>query len=84
MAWVRAQVRSCEICGRESGTAAGFLQVLQFPLPITVPAAPHSSSKANTIGQIAVQVPSGLSLTPPQGNVTMTYITQKHTVLHVM
>jgi hypothetical protein len=38
-AWVRAQVRSCGICG------ARFLGVLHFPLPILIPAtAPHSSS----------------------------------------
>jgi hypothetical protein len=40
---VRAQVRSCGICGGQSGTGAGFL--LRFPLPIlNPPSAPHSSS----------------------------------------
>jgi hypothetical protein len=42
---VRAQVRSCRICGERSGTGAGFLPVLRFPLPILIlPTAPHSSS----------------------------------------
>jgi hypothetical protein len=42
---VRAQVRSCEICGGQSGTGAGFLQVLRFLLPIFIPPTdPHSSS----------------------------------------
>jgi hypothetical protein len=34
---VRAQVRSCGICGGLSGIGAGFLRVLQFPLPILIP-----------------------------------------------
>jgi hypothetical protein len=33
---VRTQVRSCEIYGGKSGTEAGFLRVLQFPLPILI------------------------------------------------
>jgi hypothetical protein len=42
---VRAQVRSCGICGGHSGAQAVFLRVLQFPLPILIPpTAPHSSS----------------------------------------
>jgi hypothetical protein len=44
-ALVRAQVRSCGICVWRSGTEAGFLLVLQFPLPILIsPTAPHSLS----------------------------------------
>jgi hypothetical protein len=35
-------VRSCGICGGQSGTGAGFLQVLRFPLPIII--APNSPS----------------------------------------
>jgi hypothetical protein len=34
---VRARVRSCGICGGQSGTGAGFLRVLQFPLPVHIP-----------------------------------------------
>jgi hypothetical protein len=42
---VRAQVRSCGIRGGQSDIVAGFLQVLQYPLPILIPpTAPHSSS----------------------------------------
>jgi hypothetical protein len=42
---VRAQVKSCEICGGQSGIRADFLRVLRFPLPILIqPTAPHSSS----------------------------------------
>jgi hypothetical protein len=40
-----ARVRSCGICGGQSGTGAGFLLVLRFPLPILItPTDPHSSS----------------------------------------
>jgi hypothetical protein len=63
---VRAQVRSCGICGGQSGGGAGFLRVLRFPLRILIPpTAPHSSG-SGTIGQLVADVPSGLSLTPPQ------------------
>jgi hypothetical protein len=40
----RAQGRSCGICGEQSGTGAGFLQVLRFPLPILIPPNATSSS----------------------------------------
>jgi hypothetical protein len=39
---VRAQFRSCWISSGKSGTGAGFLLVLYFPLPILIPPiAPH-------------------------------------------
>jgi hypothetical protein len=41
----RDLVRSCGICSGQSVTGAGFLRVLQFPLPIFIPpTAPHSLS----------------------------------------
>jgi hypothetical protein len=54
---VRARVWSCELCGGQSGTGAGFLRVLRFPTPIFIPPiAPQSP--------VVAAVPSGLSLTP--------------------
>jgi hypothetical protein len=42
---LRAQVKSCGICGERSGTEVCFLRVLRFPLPILIPpTAPHLSS----------------------------------------
>jgi hypothetical protein len=42
---VRARVRSCGICGGQSGIGAGFLRVLLFSLPIRIPPiAPQSPS----------------------------------------
>jgi hypothetical protein len=46
---VRAQVRSCGICGGQSSTGADFLQVLRFPLPILIPYS--SSTEDGTKGQ---------------------------------
>jgi hypothetical protein len=66
---VRCQVTSCRICGGQSVTGADFLPVLRFTLPILIPpTVPRSlsSSGAGTIGQLVADVPSGLSLTPPQ------------------
>jgi hypothetical protein len=41
----RAKVRSCGICGWQSGNGASFLRVFRFPLPILIPpTAQHSSS----------------------------------------
>jgi hypothetical protein len=61
----RAQVRSCGICGGQSGSAAAFLLVLRFPVPILIPPdAPHSSSGAGTVIQLVADVRSRLSLTP--------------------
>jgi hypothetical protein len=41
---VLSQVKSCGICGGQSGAVVGFLRVFRFHLPIlTPPTAPHSS-----------------------------------------
>jgi hypothetical protein len=72
---VLSQVKSCGICGGQSGVGVGFLRVLRFPLPILIPStAPQSSSGAGTIGKIVAYVPNGLSLTPPQGTKKLNYI----------
>jgi hypothetical protein len=46
---VQGRVMLCRICDRQSGSGAGFLQVLRFPLPVIPPTAPHSSSVAGII-----------------------------------
>jgi hypothetical protein len=72
VARVRAQVKLGAICGRQSGTGVGFLRVLRFSLPVLIPRiARHSSSSSlfsgsGTTGQTVTDVPSGLSLSPPQ------------------
>jgi hypothetical protein len=35
---------ACRFCGGQSGTGAGFLRVLRFPLPIIPPISPSSQS----------------------------------------
>jgi hypothetical protein len=40
-AWVRIRA-ACGVCGDQSGTGAGFLRVLWFPLPIIPPISPSS------------------------------------------
>jgi hypothetical protein len=64
----RSQVKSCGICGGQIGVGTGFPRVLRFPLtiPPTAPQSSSISSRAGTIRQLVADVPSGLSLTPPQ------------------
>jgi hypothetical protein len=64
---VRAQARSCGICGGQSVTGAGFPRVFRFSVPVLIPPTASKSSDA-TLGQIVADVPSGLSLTPPPRN----------------
>jgi hypothetical protein len=65
---VRARIRSCGICGEQSGTGASFLPVLRFPLPFFIPPiAPQSPTSViwGWYNRLAVAaVSSGLSLTP--------------------
>jgi hypothetical protein len=65
---VRAQVRLCGICGGQSGTGAGFLRVLRFPLPIFIPPIAPQSPSSIIWGlynrPIMAAVPSGISPTP--------------------
>jgi hypothetical protein len=65
---VRAWVWSCVICGGQSGSGAGFLRVLRFPLPIFIsPIAAESPSSIIWVWYnrpVMTAAPSGLSLTP--------------------
>jgi hypothetical protein len=68
---VRAQARSCGICGGQSGTGAGLSEYFGFPCQFSFQTLLHThhllvSSGAGIIGQLVADVPSGLSLTPPQ------------------
>jgi hypothetical protein len=64
---VWAQVRPCGICSEQSGIGADFLRY--FGVPYQFPFHIHHrrlSSGSGIISQLAADVPSGLSLTPPQ------------------
>jgi hypothetical protein len=63
----RVRVRAaCGVCSGQSGTGAGFLRVLRFPLPIIPPILHHHNHPGLAqIGLLVVAVPSGPSWTPP-------------------
>jgi hypothetical protein len=69
---VRVQVRSCGICVEHNGIVAGFLRYFgflwQFSFHRLLRLHHNLSSGAGSIGQLVADVPSGLSLTPPQEN----------------
>jgi hypothetical protein len=69
-AQVRVQVRSCGICGGQSGIRAGFLRVILFPLSIRIPPTAPQSSSSIIWGwynkPVVAAVPRGLSLAPDQ------------------
>jgi hypothetical protein len=85
-------VKPCRICGGQSGTGAGFLRVLRFPCQSfhrLLHAHHYPSSGTGTIDQIVADVPSGLSLTPPQetkqnnpGNCVLKHV-RAHTRLYI-
>jgi hypothetical protein len=80
---VPGQFRSCGIYGRESGTGAGLLRVLFFPLALIIPTTPNSSSSIirgwynMPIRQIMVEVQSGCGLTPPQESKNIKTLTHR-------
>jgi hypothetical protein len=63
-----AQVGLCGICDEQSGIGAGFSEYFGFPCQFSFHQMLHIyiSSGAGTIDQLVVDVPSGLSLIPPQ------------------
>jgi hypothetical protein len=65
---VLAWVRSCGICGGQSGAGEGFLWVLWFPLPILIPPVAPQSPSSIIWGwysrPVVAAVPSGVSHTP--------------------
>jgi hypothetical protein len=65
---VRAHVRSCGICGGQSGSGVGFLEYFLFPYQCSFHRLLHThlSSGVSAIGQLVADVPSWLSVTPPQ------------------
>jgi hypothetical protein len=68
VAWVRARIWSCGICGGQNDAGAVFLRVLRSPLlvfiPPIAPQSPSSIIRGWYNRPIVAAVPSGLSLTP--------------------
>jgi hypothetical protein len=71
-AQVRAQVKSCKICGEKMALGQALYEYFGFPYQFSfyrrLHFHRHPSSGAGTIGQLVADIPSGLSLTPPREN----------------
>jgi hypothetical protein len=86
---VRSQVKSCGICGVQSGTGVGFHRLRRFPLPILVPemSTMHVSSWTVAKGQLVTDVPSGHTITSPyetkQGIYGRQYLTWNICFFHI-
>jgi hypothetical protein len=65
-AWVRAQAESCGICGQSGTLSEQYGLPCQFSFHRLLHNHHHLLSGSGTMGQIVPDVPSGLSLTPPQ------------------
>jgi hypothetical protein len=59
--WRPELVKSCDICGEQSGAGAGFLRVLRFPLPIFIPPIAPQSPSSIINRPVMTAVPSALS-----------------------
>jgi hypothetical protein len=68
-AWVRAQVKSCEFVVEKVALGQVFFEYFDLPCQFSFPQLLYThylASEAGTRGQLVADVPSGLSLTPPQ------------------
>jgi hypothetical protein len=85
---IRAQFRSCEISGGQSGVEAGFLRVLRFPLPIFIPPTAPQSPSPIIWGwynrPIVTAVLSGLGLTSIRIIIKNLCVTELHKMYYAV